>query len=58
MAKKHKDAREPLPKPAKKQYARELRHLQIELVKLHRHVISRVVREFRANLLGNGWIAP
>ena len=32
---------ESIPKVDKKQYARELRRLQIELVKLHRHVIER-----------------
>jgi polyphosphate kinase 2 len=31
---------EPIPKLGKKEYARELRRLQIELVKLHRHVIA------------------
>jgi polyphosphate kinase len=40
MAKKHEDGRQAIPKLAKKAYARELRELQIELVKLHRHVIS------------------
>jgi polyphosphate kinase 2 len=40
MAKKHEHAREPIPHLAKKAYARELRRLQIELVRLHRHVIS------------------
>jgi polyphosphate kinase len=32
---------EPVPKIGKKAYAHELRRLQIELVKLHRHVIAR-----------------
>jgi len=32
---------EPVPRLDKKEYARELRRLQIELVKLHRHVIAR-----------------
>src|ERR1700756_349942 len=32
---------EPVPRLDKKEYARELRRLQIELVKLHRHVIER-----------------
>src|SRR6267143_44165 len=32
---------ESIPKLGKKEYARELRRLQIELVKLHRHVIAR-----------------
>jgi polyphosphate kinase 2 (PPK2 family) len=109
MAKKHKHAREPIPHLAKKEYARALHRLQIELVELHRHLIShdlkmlvilegrdgagkdgatkrivehlsprevltrvptgkrpsrhtrpdsRVVREFRENLLGDAWIAP
>jgi polyphosphate kinase len=39
MAKKHK-ARPVIPKLGKKEYERELRRLQIELVKLHRHVIA------------------
>ncbi len=36
-----KSPHEPIPKIDKKDYARELRHLQIGLVALHRHVISR-----------------
>lgn len=32
---------QPVPRLKKHHYARELRRLQIELVKLHRHVISR-----------------
>jgi polyphosphate kinase len=40
-----KGAREaPLPKLGRHRYARELRRLQIELVKLHRHVIARGAR--------------
>jgi polyphosphate kinase len=41
MAKKPSYSRERAPRLGHKQYARELRRLQIELVKLHRHVISR-----------------
>ena len=40
MAKKPKYADERLPALSKKQYLHELRKLQIELVKLHRHVIA------------------
>src|ERR1700722_17563950 len=39
MAKKHK-TRQAIPRPGKKEYERELRRLQIELVKLHHHVIA------------------
>ncbi|MBS0378565.1 MAG: polyphosphate kinase 2 [Proteobacteria bacterium] len=35
---------EPIPKIAKKDYARELKHLQIGLVALHRYVISRKLK--------------
>jgi polyphosphate kinase len=41
MAKKPSTSRERAPRLGRKQYARELRRLQIELVKLHRQVISR-----------------
>jgi len=40
MAKKIKPAHDAIPKIGKKKYERELRRLQIELVKLHRHVIA------------------
>ena len=40
MAKKPNYAHEPIPSLPKKQYLHELRKLQIELVKLHRHVIA------------------
>jgi polyphosphate kinase 2 len=40
MATKPKYAHEPIPSLPKKQYLHELRKLQIELVKLHRHVIA------------------
>jgi polyphosphate kinase len=39
MAKKHK-FRQSIPKIGKKEYERELRRLQVELVKLHHHVIA------------------
>jgi polyphosphate kinase len=41
MAKKPPHGRERAPRLPRKQYARELRRLQIELVKLHREVIAR-----------------
>ncbi|HEV3178892.1 MAG TPA: polyphosphate kinase 2 [Steroidobacteraceae bacterium] len=41
MARKLSQRAERLPKLRRKHYARELRRLQIELVKLHRHVIAR-----------------
>jgi polyphosphate kinase len=41
VAAKSSAARAAVPKLGRKQYARELRQLQIELVKLHRHVIAR-----------------
>ena len=41
MSKKSKHAHEDIPEIGKQEYARELRRLQIELVKLHRHVIAR-----------------
>ena len=41
MARKLSQRAERLPKLRHKHYARELRRLQIELVKLHRHVIAR-----------------
>jgi polyphosphate kinase len=41
MLKKSPRSQSAVPKIGKKQYARELRRLQIELVKLHRHVIAR-----------------
>ena len=40
MAKKQKREHEPVPEIRKKEYARELRRLQIELVKLQRHLIA------------------
>jgi polyphosphate kinase len=40
MAKKRSAERDRIPKLGHKQYAHQLRRLQIELVKLHRHVIS------------------
>ncbi len=36
MAKRPQQKPEPIPKIGKKEYARDLRRLQIELVKLHR----------------------
>ncbi|TLY64983.1 MAG: polyphosphate kinase 2 [Gammaproteobacteria bacterium] len=44
MAKKVSQALQPVPKLAKKDYFRELRRLQIELVKLHRQVIAEGLR--------------
>src|SRR5437879_13623294 len=44
MAKKVSQALQPVPKLAKKDYFRELRRLQIELVKLHRQVIAAGLR--------------
>src|SRR5437660_9902257 len=44
MAKKVSQALPPVPKLAKKDYFRELRRLQIELVKLHRQVIAEGLR--------------
>jgi polyphosphate kinase len=41
MAKKRSRATLPIPRLGKHQYARELHRLQLELVKLHRHVIAR-----------------
>lgn len=41
MAQKSSHDPEPIPKLGKKDYRRQLRRLQIELVKLHRHVIAR-----------------
>jgi polyphosphate kinase len=41
MARKDPSAGLPLPKVGNRKYAHELRRLQIELVKLHRHVIAR-----------------
>jgi polyphosphate kinase 2 len=41
MAKKPSHDPKPIPKLGKKDYRRQLRRLQIELVKLHRHVITR-----------------
>src|SRR5258708_31156970 len=41
MARKAAHPTPPLPKLGKHRYARELHRLQIELVKLHRHVIAR-----------------
>jgi polyphosphate kinase 2 len=40
MASKRAGSLESIPKVGRKEYARELRRLQIELVKLHRHVIA------------------
>jgi polyphosphate kinase 2 len=40
MAKHVSQTPEPIPKIGRKAYARELRRLQIELVKLHRHIIA------------------
>ena len=45
MAKKvSHEALQPVPKLARKDYSRELRRLQIELVKLHRQVIAEGLR--------------
>jgi polyphosphate kinase len=41
MASHRADSRSAIPRIGRKEYARELRRLQIELVKLHRHVIAR-----------------
>jgi polyphosphate kinase 2 (PPK2 family) len=40
MAKKPKQKPDPIPKISKKEYAQDLRRLQIQLVKLHSHVIA------------------
>lgn len=40
MAKKPKQKPDPIPKISKKEYARDLQRLQIQLVKLHSHVIA------------------
>src|ERR1700751_1049192 len=40
MSKKSKHSHEDIPQLGKKEYAHELRRLQIELVKLHHHVIA------------------
>ena len=44
MSKKTSLRPEPVPELGKEHYARELRRLQIELVKLHRHVISQELK--------------
>lgn len=41
MARRRVQTVRPIPRAAKREYALELRRLQIELVKLHRHVIAR-----------------
>ncbi len=41
MSHRRSESSESIPKLGRKEYARELRRLQIELVKLHRHVIAR-----------------